>query len=143
MIKLDKIKINSICYPNIFLTKSKEVEIIDIVLDIDYEIDDKTVNLSKYNIKEKDLEEKTIEDIFDCYMIIPLEFDTYKNLDKISYNELEYLILSEVTSDLEYSNQFISNEEKEKAFNLIKACIQSNEFKKELENTINNNKKII
>ena len=143
MIKLDKIKINSICYPNIFLTKSKEVEIIDIVLDIDYEIDDKTVNLSRYNIREKDLEEKTIEDIFDCYMIIPLEFDTYKNLDKISYNELEYLILSEVTSELEYSNQFISNEEKEKAFNLIKAYIESNEFKKELENTMNANKKII
>lgn len=76
-------------------------------------------------------------------MIIPLEFDTYRNLDKISYDDLEYLILSEVAPELECSNQFILDEEKEKAFNLIKIYVQSNEFKKELENTINNNKKII
>lgn len=143
MIKIEDIQVNSLYFTNIFLTKSKEIEVIDIIFNIDYYIDEDKVNISKYNITKRDLATKTIEDLFDCYMIVPLEFDTYKKIDEISYSELEYLILSDITSDLDEYNQFIPDSEKEIAFNIIKEHLKTEQFKNELSNTFKNGKQII
>ena len=143
MIVLNKIKVESIFFPNIFLTKSKGLEVIDILFNIDYELDEDKVDLERYNIDYEDLEKKTLEEIFNFYMVVPLEYDTYNKLNKMSYNDLEYLILSEMTSDFDEYNQFISDEQKKKAFNLIKDYIKSDEFKIQLETTFANGKQII
>lgn len=143
MIKIEDIQVNSLYFTNIFLTKSKEIEVIDIIFNIDYYINEDEVNISKYNITKRDLATKTIEDLFACYMIVPLEFDTYKKIDEISYSELEYLILSDITSDLDEYNQFIPDSEKEIAFNIIKEHLKTEQFKNELSNTFKNGKQII
>ena len=143
MIKIEDIQVNSLYFTNIFLTKHKDIEVIDVIFNIDYYIDEDNVNLSKYNISKRDLTTKTIEDLFACYMIVPLEFDTYKKINEISYSELEYLILSDTASDLDKYNQFIPDSEKEIAFNMIKNHLKTKQFKNELLNTFKNGKQII
>ena len=143
MIEVEDIRVDSIYFTNIFLTKSKEVEVIDVLFNIDYYIDEDKIDISKYNISKRDLATKTIEELFGCYMVVPLEFDTYKKINKVSYSELEYLILNDITSDIDEYNQFIPESEKEIAFNLIKEHLKTEEFKNELLNTFKNGKQII
>ena len=143
MIKIEDIQVNSLYFTNIFLTKSKEVEVIDVLFNIDYYINEDKIDISKYNITKKDLQTKTIEELFACYMVVPLEFDTYRKIDEISYSALEYLVFSDITSNLDEHNQYISDSQKKIAFNIIKEHLKTEQFKNELLNTFKNGKQII
>lgn len=131
--KLKNIQVTGVCHPNIFLHNSKDVEIIDMVMSIDYTIDESTVNFDEYDIPTRELEDSFLEELIPCFMIVPLEEDTYTRMDKIDYKNLEYLILSDVFPDIEKDEQEISDEEKLKAFNLIKDFLETDEFKNELK----------
>lgn len=131
--KLKNIKVTEVYHPNIFLYNTNEVEIIDMVMGIDYMIDEDTVNFDECGITLEDLEDNFLEDIIPCYMIVPLEEDTYTKMDEIDYKNLEYLITSDVYSDVEKDEQEISDEEKLKTFNLIKEYLETDEFKNELK----------
>lgn len=131
--KLKNIKVTEVYHPNIFLHNTNEIEVIDVVMGIDYMIDEDTIDFDEYGITLEDLEDNFLEDIIPCYMIVPLEEDTYTRMDEVDYKNLEYLITSDVYSDVEKDEQEISDEEKLKTFNLIKEYLETDEFKDELK----------
>lgn len=94
--KLENIFVNKVYHPNIFFYKNTDkVEVIDVLLTMDYEVDEDKLDLKKYRLARRDLEEKRLDEILKCYVCVVLKEDADTKLDEIDYKDLEYLVISD------------------------------------------------
>ena len=129
MIKLNDIKVLGISHPNIFMYK-KELEGIDIIIDISYVLDKTTINFNEYYLSE-DFSDSLLADEFAAYLTVWLEGDRYKNLDDMNLNDLDFMVRCDISNDVD-EIQDISKEELNKAFYMLKEYVKSESFLKQL-----------
>lgn len=129
MIKLNDIKVLGISHPNIFMYK-KELEGIDIIIDISYVLDKTTINFNEYYLSE-DFSDSLLADEFASYLTVWLEGDRYKNLDDMNLNNLDFMVRCDISNDVD-EIQDISKEELNKAFYMLKEYVKSESFLKQL-----------
>ena len=103
------------------------------VLYINYKVDKNTFDITKYDMDEEDLKEETLEEIFASFMMVSLEGENYKQLEDMNYDELDYRVVSDVSSDVEEIHQEVSDSEQKKAFEMIKEYVKTDAFKHELK----------
>lgn len=134
MIKLKDIKVKGVCHANIFTyndeKKRDTLEGMDMILYIDYDVDKEVSQLDNYQLDEYDLE--NLRETFASYISVFLEGDLYNRLDEITYENLDYRIISDVCSGIEMVEQDFSQEQQMIAFEMIKKYVTTDEFKKDL-----------
>lgn len=127
--KLENIFVNKVYHPNIFFYKNTDkVEVIDVLLTMDYEVDEDKLDLKKYRLARRDLEEKRLDEILKCYVCVVLEEDAYTKLDEIDYKDLEYLVISDDFEGIEKTVQYIPDSQKLIAFNKVKEFVKTETF---------------
>ena len=143
-IKITDVTPRRVKYSKIFLnSNSNDVKYIDIAMDISYSIDEDSIDFEDYDITYETLDRYDLEDIIPCYMIVTLNNEEYKNIDKVDYEELEYVIVSDYCSDVADAEVELYDVDKLKAIKLIERYLETDKFKDELKKTLMNNKQII
>lgn len=134
MIKLKDIKVKGVCHANIFTyndaKKGCTLEGMDMILYIDYDVDKEVSQLDNYQLDKYDLE--NLRETFASYISVFLEGDLYNRLNEITYENLDYRIISDVCSGVEEVEQDFSQEQQMIAFEMIKKYVTTDEFKKDL-----------
>lgn len=136
MIKLNKITVLNVAHPNVF-TNGNDLEFIDMVFCIDYKVDVDTIDLNRYDFCAEDLNECDLKEEFASYMVVYMDSEFYENIDNMSYDMLDYRIVSDIVPEIEESNNKISAEEQKKALNLIKEYLKTDKFKREFNRAFN------
>lgn len=133
MIKLNDVVVCGVSHVNIFWGKSG-LDCIDVVLSIDYNVDADSVDLDEYGLSCEDMSPKALKQEFASYMVVVLEEKDLDNIENMSYEDLKYIIQSDVTPDVEEAGNRISDEELDKAYDLIKEYLMSDAFKEYYNN---------
>ena len=108
----------------------KELEGIDVIIDISYVLDKTTINFNEYYLSE-DFSDSLLADEFAAYLTVWLEGDRYKNLDDMNLNDLDFMVRCDISNDVD-EIQDISKEELNKAFYMLKEYVKSESFLKQL-----------
>lgn len=143
MIKLNEITILEVMHPNIFIKNKSEVEFIDMVLLIDYKVEIDEEGIREYDLDENDLGQNSLKNEFASYLMVTLDGNLYKKINEISYDELGYILRSDICPEIDDSAYDISVEEQQKAFKLICNYLKTNKFKRELNDAIEYEKGLI
>lgn len=143
MIKLNEITIFEVMHPNIFVKNKNQVEFIDMVLAIDYKVEIDEDSIREYDLDENDLDQNSLKNEFASYLMVTLDGDLYQRIDEISYDELGYVLRSDICPEIDDSVYDISVEQQQKAFKLICDYLKTNEFKKQLNDCIEYEKGLI
>lgn len=137
MIKLSEITMKEVMETNIFKERfpqnGEALEVIDFLICINCKIDVDDEAIKEYGLSEEDLDNESLSHEFLPYLRMSLSGDSYKIIDKIPYNEIDYMICSEVVPEIEGLNIELSDEEYKKAYELLKAHIKSDTFKDALK----------
>ena len=136
MITLNNIKVLGVEHPNFFERENK-FGCVDLVLTIDYEVEATKEDLKEYDLDIQNLSEQGLKEEFASYLMVNVDAEDYKNLDDLDYKNLDYIVLSDLSPEIEESSPELSEEEQIKAFNLIKKYLKSESFKKELNELFN------
>lgn len=143
MIKLNEITVLDVIHPNIFMESETKIELIDMILAIDYKVEIDEEGIREYDLNENDLDQTSLKNEFSSYLMVTLNEDLYKRIDKISYDTLWYEVKSDICPEIDESVYDISEEQQQRAFKLVRNYLKTNKFKRELNSAIEYEKSLM